>query len=254
MSFLLASHVDKNFHDRNLTIPVLKDLSFDVKESEIISLIGPSGCGKTTLLRIIAGLLRPTEGVIHIGGETPENYRKSGKIGFVFQKPTLFPWRTVVENVLLPAELRNNSRSIEARKNAQNLLHLFGLDGFENIYPRQLSGGMLQRTAVARALMSQPHLLLLDEPFSSLDEVTRENLWLDFKEIWREQRLTVLLVTHSIREAVYFSNRVLILSFRPSYVADEIYVELPTQRNRDVIDSSDFIAICEKIRKKIAWS
>lgn len=254
MSFLLASRIYKTYKDKTLTVSVLEDCSFTAEEGEIISLMGPSGCGKTTLLRILAGLITPTEGSVLIGGETPADYRRDGKIGFVFQKPTLFPWRTVLDNVLLPAELRSVDGLQDSRENAYKLLELLGLQGFEGTYPSQLSGGMLQRTAVARALLTKPRLLLLDEPFSALDEVTRERLWLDFRKIWRQQKLTVVLVTHSLREAVYFSDRVLIMTFRPSSIGAEIAVDLPFSREQNVIDSPEFIEFCDKVRRKIIWS
>jgi NitT/TauT family transport system ATP-binding protein len=175
----------------------LSDISFNLQVGEILSIVGSSGCGKSTLLRIVAGLIAPSQGKVAITNKSPIQYRFESGIGFAFQKPVLFPWKTVLENILLPLEIRSGKMEQKERVRALSLLQILGISGFEDSYPSQLSGGMLQRAAIARALMSQPKLLLLDEPFSALDEITRENLWVDFSQIWRQQKLSVLLVTHS---------------------------------------------------------
>lgn len=249
--YLLVQGVTKRYHNASGTTEALKDISFNLKKGEIIAIVGSSGCGKSTLLRILAGLLFPSEGKIWIDEQKPIEYRQAGNIGFVFQKPVLFDWRTVQENMKLPAEIFNFTKAL-AQERAFNLLSMVGLEGFENVYPSQLSGGMRQRVAFARALMIQPKLLLLDEPFSALDEITRENLWVDFHKIWRQQELSVVLVTHSIREAVFFADRVLIMSPRPGNIEKEIKISLPSIRDHSVTICEDFIKLCEIVRSNLS--
>ena len=229
----------------------LSDISFNLHAGEILSIVGSSGCGKSTLLRIVAGLISPSEGKVLIEEKNPVRYRSESGIGFAFQKPVLFPWKTVLENILLPVEIRLGRVENHERVRALSLLEMLGISGFEDSYPSQLSGGMLQRAAIARALMNQPRLLLLDEPFSALDEITRENLWIDFSEVWRSQKLTVLLVTHSIREAVFLSDRVLVMSPRPGQVKAEFLIPLPQERTRAVTISKEFVELCEEVRGKL---
>lgn len=250
VSFLSASHISKRYLRHSQVIEALDDVSLSLKQGEILSLVGFSGCGKSTLLRILAGLIPPSEGKISIDGKTGVEYRKAGKIGFVFQKTVLFDWRTVLGNMLLPAEIYSFNKRL-AEKRALNLLEIVGLSGFEKSYPNQLSGGMRQRVALARALMSEPNLLLLDEPFSALDEITRENLWVDFYKIWRQQKLTVVLVSHSIREAVFFGDRVIALSHRPGRVKGDTKITLPFQRDQSLTVTENFIQLCEVVRRML---
>jgi NitT/TauT family transport system ATP-binding protein len=210
-------------------VVALDDASFEFNQGQLVALLGPSGCGKTTLLRIVAGLIPKTSGSVVIGGR--EVTEPLGDYGFVFQSPSLMPWRTVIDNVLFPMEiLRHNSRS--ARKRAMELLELVGLTGFVTARPHQLSGGMQQRVALCRALIHQPKLLLMDEPFGALDELTRLEMNDLLLRIRRETGASVLFVTHSISEAVYLSDKVVVFSRRPARVAQEIAVGLPYPRSQ----------------------
>jgi NitT/TauT family transport system ATP-binding protein len=248
--FLNVSQVSKIYRQDSGPLRALDDFNMQAAEGEVVSLLGPSGCGKTTLLRIVAGLVRPSSGQVLINDKDPVDYRREGKVGFVFQKPTLLPWRTVYGNVLLPLELRGKQAS-RVPERAERLLSMMGLSGFESAYPRQLSGGMLQRAAVARALMTQPKVLLLDEPFSALDEITRERLWFDFAATWRHEMTTIILVTHSVREAVFFGDRILMVTQRPGRVQEEIHIPLPKRRDGTVAASREFVGLCEEVRAKL---
>jgi NitT/TauT family transport system ATP-binding protein len=192
----------------------LRDLSFSVAEGEFISLLGPSGCGKSTALRLVAGLLQPDSGHVRFSQNRPE-------IGFVFQEPTLMPWADALTNTRLPLDLKGVARS-EANARAAAALKRVGLQGFESAFPRELSGGMKMRVSLARALAAQPKLLLLDEPFAALDEITRNALGDDLLRLWKEDGLTVLFVTHSVSESSYLSQRVLVMTPRPGRIAEDI--------------------------------
>ncbi|ANY65951.1 sulfonate ABC transporter ATP-binding protein [Paenibacillus sp. BIHB 4019] len=205
-------------------VAALQNVSFDVRQGEFVSLLGPSGCGKSTLLRLMADLLEPTSGQIAIGSQHPREARLRRKFGIVFQSATLFEWRTVKDNIELPMEIMGFKKS-EYSKKTMHLLELVGLSKFQNHYPWQLSGGMQQRVAIARALSLDPPLLLMDEPFSALDEFTKERLQLDLLDIKRQTNKTVVFVTHSIPEAVYLSDRIVILSAHPGRVHSIIKVE-----------------------------
>ncbi|MBE9039394.1 ABC transporter ATP-binding protein [Oscillatoriales cyanobacterium LEGE 11467] len=234
----------------------LQDVSIEMQSGEILAIVGASGCGKSTLLRILAGLVQPTEGNVTIEGISPLKYQRSQKISFAFQKPLLFPWRTTIQNIMLPMEIVSRSITLsEASKDYDRALYLIktlGLSGFENCYPHQLSGGMLQRAAIARALMTEPKLLLLDEPFSALDEITRENLWIDFSRIWRTQNLSVVLVTHSTQEAVFLSDRVCVMSHRPGTIQAVLPIDLPSFRDRETMMKSKFLELCEKVKNYLS--
>ena len=212
-------------------VVALDDASFEFDEGQLIALLGPSGCGKTTLLRIVAGLIQKTSGSVMIGGR--EITEPLGDYGFVFQSPSLMPWRSVLDNVLFTMEvLKRNDRA--ARERATQLLELVGLSGFLGARPHQLSGGMQQRVALCRALIHQPKLLLMDEPFGALDELTRLEMNDLLLRIRKETRATVLFVTHSISEAVYVSDKVVVFSRRPARVATEIPITLPYPRNQQL--------------------
>ena len=202
----------------------LDDVSLTVADGDFVAIVGPSGCGKTTFLRLLAGLALPSEGTVLFCGQPLTGPRP--EIGFVFQQPTLMAWRTALENVALPLEIRNVPEA-ERQERAQDLLERVGLAGFEHERPRALSGGMQQRVAIARALAYDPAVLLLDEPFGALDALTRERLNMELLRLWQKQQRTVILVTHSIQEAVFLANRVLVMSPRPGRFCGEIEVTLP---------------------------
>ncbi len=214
------------FPDAHGGLQALREVSFDLFPQEFICIVGPSGCGKSTLLRALAGILKPTEGEIHFLKEKP-------RVGFVFQESTLMPWRTVLDNILLPLEIEGMPRE-KARAAAQELISLVGLNGFEHNLPRDLSGGMAQRAAIARALIHDPDLLLLDEPFAALDALTRERMWTELSRIWQARKKTVVMVTHSINEALFLADRVLMLTARPGRVKLDMPVELPRPRPEEI--------------------
>jgi NitT/TauT family transport system ATP-binding protein len=222
-------------------------VDLDIAEGEFLSLVGPSGCGKTTLLRIIAGLAEPSEGERQLsltaeqGGQIP-----SGRIGFVFQDPTLMPWGTVFENALLPFRIAGRVGPAE-RERVREKIRAVGLAGFEQAYPRQLSGGMRMRVSIARALVTDPDLLLLDEPFAALDEITRMTLNDDLLRLWESRRTTVVFVTHSVFESVYLSTRIAVMTSRPGRIAADLPIELPRPRERTLRTSPNYAAICAKV-------
>jgi NitT/TauT family transport system ATP-binding protein len=215
-------------------ITAVRNISFDIRPGEFTTIVGPSGCGKSTLLRIIAGLLRPTEGKVSVGGNPVEGPVRG--IGFVFQRPVLFDWYKVLSNVLAPVELAGlKKRDYLAR--AHDLIRLVKLDGFEDKYPKELSGGMQQRVSIARALILDPEILIMDEPFGALDALTRDQLNLELLKIWRERRKTILFVTHNIPEAVLLGDRVVVFSERPGRIKSIIPVDLA--RPRDIEAKKD---------------
>jgi NitT/TauT family transport system ATP-binding protein len=226
----------------------LEDICLTVEPGEFISLIGPSGCGKSTLLRLVGDLIRPTAGEIQVNGKSAHQARLDQDYGMVFQAPVLFEWRTILKNVMLPLELRGLSRA-EQQKRAHDLLRLVELAGFEHHYPWQLSGGMQQRTAIARALAIQPKLLLMDEPFGALDEMTRERMNLELHKIWRETETTVIFVTHSIAEAVFLSTRIVVMSARPGQLLREIAVPLTLPRGEHTREETAYFEVETEVRE-----
>lgn len=226
----------------------LDGVSFAVWPQQFVCVVGPSGCGKTTLLRLLAGLLRPTHGDVIFEGERLEGPRR--RIGFVFQQANLMPWRTVLENITLPLELRG-MRPTEVRPRARELVAFVGLDGFEGAYPRDLSGGMAQRVALARALIHEPDLLLLDEPFGSLDALTRERMAAELMRIWAARTKTVVMVTHSIPEAILLADRVLVLSPRPGQLRLDLPIPLPRPRNLTMTYTHEFGELAARVREAI---
>jgi NitT/TauT family transport system ATP-binding protein len=209
---------------------VLKSIDCSFQDGMLVALLGPSGCGKTTLLRICAGLIRPVSGLVRINGEDPITVRKNGVIGFAFQNPVLLPWRTALENILLPLEILHGSITLEKRDFARKLLTLIGLEDKAKTKPRELSGGMQQRVGLARALVTNPSALFLDEPFGQLDIKTREKLNEKVRRIWQEYSLNMLFVTHSIPEAVFVADKVIILSKQPASIIDVISIDLGEER------------------------
>jgi len=233
-------------------LEALGGVNLAVARGEFLSLLGPSGCGKSTLLRIIAGLSEPTRGScrLHLGGETG-NATATGRIGFVFQDPTLMPWSTVAANVELPFRIAGRVRSAERDRVALSL-RAVGLAGFERSYPHQLSGGMRMRVSIARALVTAPDLLLLDEPFAALDEITRFALNDDLLRLWETQRPTILFVTHSVFESVYLSTRIALMAPRPGRIVADLSVDLPQPRDRAVRSSPAYAAVCESVSASLA--
>ena len=216
----------KSFDTSEGKLEVLRGISLEIKEGEFVSVVGPSGCGKTTLLRLVGGLEKPSSGKIIIDGKPPNP--SLHRLGFVFQEDSLFPWRTVWENIKFGREVRG----MEGEERVKELVEMVGLRGFENCYPHQLSGGMKQRVAIARALAVDPDLLLMDEPFANLDAQTRWILHQDLTKIWEEVRKTILFVTHNVEEAVYLSDRVIVLTSRPARIKRILRVGLPRPRDK----------------------
>jgi NitT/TauT family transport system ATP-binding protein len=235
------------FGKKGRQVTALQDISFDVYQNEFVSLLGPSGCGKSTLLRLMADLLQPSSGQIVIQKEHPREVRLRRKFGIVFQNPTLFEWRTVQENIELPLEVLGRSRS-EYRSTVDQLLETVGLTKFKEYYPWQLSGGMQQRVAIARALSLDPPILFMDEPFSALDEFTKEKLQFELLEIKKKTNKTIIFVTHSIPEAVFLSNRIIVLSAHPGRVHSIHDVELGEDRNLQIRESERFHALTASVR------
>lgn len=226
----------------------VEGLSFEIGENEFVSVVGPSGCGKSTTLRIVAGLERPTSGAVRVRGRGV-----SGPVpdaAMVFQSPVLLPWRRTVDNVLFPAEMRGRASS-EHRARALELIRLAGLEGFEGRYPHELSGGMQQRVSICRALLLEPFLLLMDEPFGALDVLTRERMGFELERIWSATRSTVLFVTHSINEAVLLSDRVLVLSSRPGRIRSVVPVRLPRPRSASTLSDPRFVELAAMVRELI---
>ena len=226
-------------------VDALEDVSFDVAEGEFLSVVGPSGCGKSTLLRILAGLLEPTDGEVRLRGTPITGPRRD--VGVVFQEANLLPWRTVFENTMLPAEIQGLDRARSAQR-ARELIHLVGLAGFEDKYPMELSGGMQQRNSITRALVHDPAILLMDEPFGALDAMTREQMNLELLRIWSEQRKTVFFITHSIPEAVFLGDRVVVMTPRPGRIAEVLDVDLPRPRSLDAMGAARFGEMVTHIR------
>jgi NitT/TauT family transport system ATP-binding protein len=245
---LIAERISKIYRTTQGRVLALESISFQVNVGEFLCIVGPSGCGKTTLLRTLGGLLAPTRGKVYFHGEPLDSPLR--QIGFVFQKANLMPWRTVLKNVTLPLEVQGLKRA-KAYALAQELLELVGLDGFEKVYPRELSVGMQQRVAIARALIHDPAILFLDEPFASLDALTRERMNLELLRIWEARRKTVVMVTHSIQEAVFLADRVLVMSPRPGRIEMAVSVSLPRPRQLAMLYSHEFGSLSQQIRRGI---
>lgn len=228
-------------------VHAITDVSLDIQKGEFVSLLGPSGCGKTTLLRIIADLLEPTSGQIMVDGETPESARLKQRYGIVFQSPVLYDWRTVRKNIQLPLEIMKIKKE-ERLARVEKMLDLVGLSAFGDHYPYQLSGGMQQRVAIARALAINPQILLMDEPFSALDEFTREKLHTDLLRIWAKTTKTIIFVTHNIAESVFLSDRVCVLSPHPGRLSAVVNVDLPRPRTNDMRTTPEFSSLVAQIR------
>jgi len=225
--------------------PALEQFNTEMAKGEFVSILGPSGCGKSTLLKVAAGLLAPSSGIVELSGEPITGPRRD--VGIVFQQPTLLKWQTVLDNVLLP--IRTLGMDIEkGRARARDLLRLVELENFERHYPHELSGGMQQRVGIARGLVHDPSLLLMDEPFAALDAMTRENMMIELQRIWMETRKSVIFITHSIPEAVFLSSRVLVLSPRPAKILKDVTIDLPLPRTQETLGSARFSELCSELR------
>jgi NitT/TauT family transport system ATP-binding protein len=245
---LQAINLTAEFTGGETELRALGEVSFDIGRDEYVSVVGPSGCGKSTLLRLLGGLLRPTAGQVLLEGK--ELLGPNPKIGFVFQRANLMPWRTAQKNILLPLEL-DGTDPAEARQRVAELMELVGLTGFENALPRELSGGMAQRIALARALAHDPQVLLLDEPFAALDALTRERMAAEVMRIAQAHRKTVVMVTHSIPEAILVADRVLVLTSRPGKLRLEMDVPLPRPRDYRLSYTKEFGEMAVRVREAI---
>ena len=236
------------FETPDAPVHALSNIDLAVKQGEFVSFIGPSGCGKTTLMRVIADLETPTSGQITVNGVSPQQARQERAYGYVFQAPALYPWRNVARNVKLPLEIMGLSKA-EQNKRCEDNLALVNLEGFEKKFPWQLSGGMQQRVSIARALSVQPELLLMDEPFGALDEITRDHLNEQLLRLWDQTGKTVIFVTHSIPEAVFLSSKIVVMSPRPGEIIDIIDCNFPVDRNLEIRETPAFLEIAHRVRE-----
>jgi NitT/TauT family transport system ATP-binding protein len=244
------TNVGQVFAAQDGKMTALDDINLTIQPGEFVSLIGPSGCGKSTLLRIVGDLIRPTSGTVEVNGKAAHDARLGREYGMVFQAPVLFDWRTVEANVRLPLELMGMNRATrEAR--VKSMVDLVELGSFMRHYPHQLSGGMQQRVAIARALALEPTLLLMDEPFGALDEMTRERLNAEVLRVWNATRTTVIFVTHSIPEAVFLSTRVVVMSPRPGRVTNVIDIDLPQPRNDQTRETDRYFELVTEVRESL---
>jgi NitT/TauT family transport system ATP-binding protein len=245
-----ARGVGKVFGSGTDSVEALTDIDLSLSPGDFVSLIGPSGCGKSTLLRLIADLAQPSRGELIVNGKTPRQARLDRDYGMVFQAATLLDWRTVRKNVELPLEIMDFDAGARAAR-AEEMLALVQLDRFADHFPWQLSGGMQQRVAIARALAFSPAILLMDEPFGALDEMTRELMQQEVLRIWEETAITVVFVTHSIPEAVFLSTRVLVMSPRPGTISEELVVDLPRRRSEDTREDPRYFELVTEVRESL---
>jgi NitT/TauT family transport system ATP-binding protein len=248
---LVAEGIRHVYHSSKGSLLALDGVGLAVRHGELVAIVGPSGCGKSTLLRILGGLLVPAEGEVRLDGQPLSSPRR--QVGFVFQNVNLMPWRTVLHNVMLPLDVARVPRS-QAEQRARAQLALVALDGFEKAHPRELSGGMAQRVAIARALVGDPEVLLLDEPFGALDALSREQMNLELLRIWRARRVTAVMVTHDLQEAVFLADRVLVMSPRPGTIEAEVVIDLPRPRTLEVMYTEFFGALSRRVRDAIGAS
>jgi NitT/TauT family transport system ATP-binding protein len=245
---IICTGVTVRFVTDRRTVTALDSVSFEVAEGSFLTLLGPSGCGKSTLLRVIADLVMPSCGAVTVLGGTPKEARQRRALGFVFQDAALLPWRTAIGNVELPLEVGRRPPLARGEPTPSELLALVGLKGWENAYPHELSGGMRQRVSIARALVGAPRVLLMDEPFGALDEITRDHLNEELLKIWQEMRTTILFVTHSIYEAAFLGEQVLVLAANPGRVREIVATNLPAGRGLDVRETERFVRLTARLR------
>ena len=249
---LVVRHVAKSYEVDGRLVPVIGDLSMTLDTGQIVSIVGPSGCGKTTLLKVLSGVLPPSAGEVCFDGRPLREAAMTGHIGYVFQRPMLLPWRTALGNVMLTMEVTRKEMSPQERQGeARRWLDIVGLRGFEERRPHELSGGMQQRVSLARALVFQPRILLMDEPFAALDEITREAMQDELLRLWSRLDTTVVFITHSIPEAVLLSERILVLSARPGRIIETIDVPFPRPRTEAIRGLPRFAEITEHIRRHL---
>ncbi len=249
LSHVSLRQVGKTYGSSRGPILALADIDLDVRSGEFVSVVGPSGCGKSTLLKLVAGLESITSGDINVGARPLSG--PPDRLGVVFQRDVLLDWRSILDNVLLSVEFMRRPSAAD-RDRAMSLLNRFGLVGFEHRYPWELSGGMRQRASICRALLADPELLLMDEPFGALDAMTRDDLNLELAQIWQDTRKTLLFITHSIVEAVFLSDRVLMMSKSPGRIVNEISIDLPRPRSLAIRESADFTFYVQQIRHHFA--
>jgi NitT/TauT family transport system ATP-binding protein len=245
---VVCERVTVRFTTERGTVTALENIDLSIPRGSFLTLLGPSGCGKSTLLRVMADLIDPTSGRIAVLGDVPATARLNREIGFVFQDAALLPWRSVMENVTLPLEV-GGGKALPGARAPQELLSLVGLSGWETAYPHELSGGMRQRVAIARALVSGPRLLLMDEPFGALDEITRDRLNEELLQVWESTGTTIVFVTHSIYEAAFLGQKVLLLAARPGRVRELVQVTLPTPRRLAMRETPEFVALAGHLRR-----
>jgi NitT/TauT family transport system ATP-binding protein len=245
-----AMAVSKVFGSGTAAVTALQSVDLAIRQGEFVSLIGPSGCGKSTLLRLMGDLTTPTSGTIRINGKSPDRARRDRDYGMVFQAPVLMDWRTITENIQLPLEIMGFPRA-ERNRRANDLLKLVELEAFGDRHPWELSGGMQQRVAIARALSFDPKLLLMDEPFGALDEMTRERMNAELMKIWHRTGITIVFVTHSIPEAVFLSTRVAVMSARPGRISQLVDIDLPATRSVETRESERYFELVTKVREAL---
>ncbi|MCG7583300.1 ABC transporter ATP-binding protein [Mycolicibacterium sp. OfavD-34-C] len=240
------------FSSKRATVTALEDIDLRVADGEFVAIAGPSGCGKSTLLKVVAGLTDASSGDVRLRGTRVQGPQR--EIGYVFQRAALLEWRSVRKNILLQAEMRGMPRQV-AQQRCDQLIEMTGLTGFEQALPHELSGGMQQRVSLCRALLHQPRVLLMDEPFGALDALTREKMNVELHRIWRETGTTVVLVTHSVAEAVYLANRVVVMSPRPGRIIETLDVDLPAERDYgETMERPEFIRVANRVRELLGSS
>jgi NitT/TauT family transport system ATP-binding protein len=240
--------LQKIFETDNNRVVALEDVSLQILPGEFVSIIGPSGCGKTSMIRIVGDLDTASGGVVLVNQKAPAEARKAREVGFVFQSPALLEWRNVTENVALAGEIFGDQTVLDR---VQDMIDMVGLAGFEKAYPRELSGGMQSRVAIARALTFRPSILLMDEPFGALDEITRERMQLELLQLWRETKATVMFITHSISEALLLSDRVVVMSARPGRIIEDLKVDFGRPRSANLRADAQFVAMEAHLRNQL---